>query len=108
MNLLKPRRTFESVVRELVAGLEEGTIVLKQQALATPSRLQTLEVDLSSVPLGIKVLATPSVPGKTCRFGFVTECVLEMTAGKGELTIDTGPSRGVRISHKSSERPQDS
>jgi hypothetical protein len=28
MNLFKPRHTFESVVRELVEGLESGTIVL--------------------------------------------------------------------------------
>jgi hypothetical protein len=31
MNPFKPRRTFESVVRELVAGLEDGSIVLSKE-----------------------------------------------------------------------------
>lgn len=30
MNLFKPKRTFESVVQELIAGLEKGTIVLSK------------------------------------------------------------------------------
>ncbi len=31
MNLFKPKRTFESVVRELIAGLEDGSIVLRNE-----------------------------------------------------------------------------
>lgn len=38
MNLIKPRRTFESVVRELIAGLEEGTIVLNKEADGSKSK----------------------------------------------------------------------
>ena len=32
MNPFKPTRTFEAVVRELVSGLEDGTIVLSEVA----------------------------------------------------------------------------
>jgi hypothetical protein len=31
MNLFKPKRTFESVVGELIAGLEDGSIVLGKE-----------------------------------------------------------------------------
>lgn len=31
MNPFKPKHTFESVVRELVAGLEDGSIVLSEE-----------------------------------------------------------------------------
>jgi hypothetical protein len=31
MNLFKPKRTLESVVRELIAGLEDGSIVLGKE-----------------------------------------------------------------------------
>jgi hypothetical protein len=34
MNPFKPKRTFESVVRELIAGLEDGTIVLSNESAA--------------------------------------------------------------------------
>jgi hypothetical protein len=34
MNPFKPKRPFESVVRELIAGLEDGTIVLGKEAVA--------------------------------------------------------------------------
>jgi len=36
MNPFKPRCTFESVVRELVAGLEDGSIVLHEEDAASP------------------------------------------------------------------------
>jgi len=40
MNPFKPRRTFESVVRELIAGLEDGTIVLSKEAGASQPEKQ--------------------------------------------------------------------
>lgn len=36
MNPFKPKHTFESVVRELVAGLEDGSIVLNEEDAASP------------------------------------------------------------------------
>jgi hypothetical protein len=40
MDPFKPKRTFESVVRELVAGLEDGTIALsKEVAAPQPEKL---------------------------------------------------------------------
>lgn len=100
MNLIKPRRTFESVVRELVAGLEEGTIVLNKEVDAPRLKQQAIEVDLSAGPVGIKVMATPSAEGKARRFGFVNECVLEPIGGRKNLMIDTGPFRAVRAARK--------
>lgn len=40
MNLFKPRRTLESVVRELIAGLEDGSIVLGKEEKASQTESQ--------------------------------------------------------------------
>jgi hypothetical protein len=40
MNLFKPRRTFESVMRELIAGLEDGSIVLSKEDETSQSEKQ--------------------------------------------------------------------
>lgn len=101
MNLIKPKRTFESVVRELIAGLEEGTIVLNREADAPGSKKHAIEMELSAGPIGIKVIATPSTEGKARRFGFVNECVLETVGRRKKLTIETGPFRAVRAAPQS-------
>jgi hypothetical protein len=101
MNLIRPRRTFESVVQELIAGLEEGTIVLNKGADGRKSKQRAIDVDFSTGLFGIKVMATPSAEGKARRFGFVNECLLEMIGGRKKLTIDTGPFRGVHAARQS-------
>ena len=102
MNLFKPKRTFESVVRELVAGLDEGTIVLNKEADAPKPKQQAIEAALSAGAVGIKVMATPSAEGKVRRFGLSKECVLEPIGERKSLLIDTGPFRAVRTTRKSS------
>ena len=44
----KPTRTFEAVVRELVAGLEDGTIVLSEEANKAQPEKQPVEIVLSA------------------------------------------------------------
>ena len=43
MNPFKPKRTFESVVRELVAGLEDGSIILSEEdAVSRPVKVDDI------------------------------------------------------------------
>lgn len=42
MNPFKPKRTFESVVRELVAGLEQGSIVLSEEDASRPVKVDDI------------------------------------------------------------------
>jgi hypothetical protein len=102
MNLFKPRRTFESVVRELIAGLEEGTIVLNKEDRPPKSKQKAIEVDLSTGPFGIKVMAPPSAEGKARQFGFSNESELRTIGRRKSLVIDTGPFQAVRAARKSS------
>ena len=87
---------------ELIAGLEEGTIVLNKGADGPKSRQQAIALHLSAGPVGIKVMATPFAEGKARRFGFSNDCVLETIGGRKSLTIDTGPFRAVRAARQSS------
>lgn len=60
MNPFKPKRTFESVVRELVAGLEDGTIILNKEAGAPQSEKQTGAIIQLNNPLATELDATSS------------------------------------------------
>ncbi len=55
MNPFKPKRTFESVVQELVAGLEEGSIVLRKEE-TTSRPAQTDDITGETARQVLKIL----------------------------------------------------
>jgi hypothetical protein len=42
MKPFEPKRTFESVVQQLVVGLEDGNIVLHEEATSPPAKSEDL------------------------------------------------------------------
>lgn len=55
MNPFKPKRTLESVVRELVAGLEDGSIALRNED-ATSRLAQTDNITGETAQQVLKIL----------------------------------------------------
>lgn len=100
MNLFKPRRTFESVVRELVTGLEDGSIALSKESATPPSKNQTVESLLCSGSLGIKIKANPARSRTPRHYKFVAEWVgVDLPDVHKELPIVFGPSISAPIRH---------
>lgn len=98
MNPFKPRRTFESVVRELVAGLEDGTIVLSKEAVAPPPRQRTSAIILFGHSLGMKMEASPSPAGTKRRHRFVAEWVSLDLQPSRNLPLDFNSSQALKVS----------
>lgn len=91
MNPFKPRRTFESVVRELVSGLEDGSIVLSKEADALQPQNSMNESYLYSGSLGMRMKASHTLSSTARHHRFVDEWVRVDLDTRTELPIDFGP-----------------
>lgn len=91
MNPFKPRRTFESVVCELVSGLERGSIVLSEEAIAPQPQHSMNEIPLLSGSLGMRMKTNPALSSTARHPRFVDEWVPIDLDTRTELPIDFGP-----------------
>ncbi len=97
MNPFKPRRTFESVVRELVAGLEDGAIVLGKDAGTPPPEKRTDAIFLFSNSLGMRMKASPH-PSRTKRcHRFVAEWVSLDLQSRQNLPLDFNSNQALKV-----------
>jgi hypothetical protein len=96
MNPLKPRHTLDSVVRELIAGLEDGTITLSKKANESLPEPQRIENFLCSDPLSIRTKASPIASRSNGRHRFVNEWVcVDLDSGKS-LPIEFDPTLALK------------
>lgn len=96
MNPFKPKRTFASVVAEIVSGLEDGSIILNKVAAARQSMEPVAYGILYSKSLEIK-MNTSSAPSRPHRRKFVAEWVKVDLDLPNDPPIDFGPSIAAPI-----------
>jgi hypothetical protein len=88
MSPFKPKHTFESVVCELVAGLEDGTVVLSKAVGVSKPEKQIGAVLLFYCSFEMRMKATPSLPRAKSLYKFVNEWVRVDLDTVKDLPID--------------------